>query len=133
MMLAAAVFCGCGDRIDRSAPSSQAQPASYRDRAADEFLRAVFTRYRNSASYHDQALVRISYDDDGRWKSRTFPLSVWFDQDQLHVKAYDTSLWSSRQSLNAWFNEPATADFDSQVLDQPAHRRTPAIGFTPYR
>lgn len=127
MMLAVALVGGCGDRSDRGMPTSDVRPASYRDRAADEFLDAVFTRYRNSASYHDEASVRISYDNDGRWETVTQPLSVWFDQDQLYVQAYNASLWSSRQSVSAWVNDPETADLDSQVLQGPAIEGRPRL------
>ncbi len=125
-MLLAVWAAGCSDRSDQTNRSGAAKPqpeavqnASYGDRSARQFLTAVFVRYRNAATYHDSARVRLSFETDGRPESRVAPLSVWFEHRVLKIEAYDVRLWSDQKSVSAWINDPSIDHFDSQVLRMP--------------
>ncbi len=117
-LLAVVCLVGCGSETqpDHRLDSSDLRAASFRDLAADQFLAAVFTRYRNASQYHDSAVVRLSYESEGRLIRQMAPLSVWFHRDRLYVKSYDVRLWSAQNSLTAWIADPTTRKFDSQVL-----------------
>lgn len=125
LMLLVAMSGGCGDRSVSPGEEASVRPASYQEGSAEDLLASVFTRYRNAASYHDSAIVRMSYQADGRLENVTAPLRVWLNQRQLYVEAYDVRLWSDDEALTAWMNDPASRDYDSQVL------RLPPIGMRP--
>lgn len=123
------MLSGCG-RPSESAETKQgiqASPVSRRHVAPDVFLSQVFARYHTAISYQDRATATLSYSSGGKVESKSAPLHVWFDQNQLYVQAYDVRIFSDGKGMLAWIgNEPAN-DFDSQVLKTGATGRRPTI------
>jgi len=121
------VACGCSrtETSERSVP--EAQTTSLREYSPELFLKAVLTRYQNASSYHDRGHVRLRYQDEGQWTSQAAPIQVWLDHDQLYVAAYDARIWRDDQALTCWIMDPATNDFDSQVVRRPATRDRPTL------
>ncbi|MCG8648860.1 MAG: hypothetical protein MI861_03455 [Pirellulales bacterium] len=118
LLLATVLAMGCGDRSSSAPDPSSASvvPASYRNRSAQDFLAAVFRRYRNASTYHDSASVSLRVEWDGQTQVQRAPLSVWLDRDRLYCKAYDVRLWSDASTLTAWIVDPVSNHFDGQVL-----------------
>ncbi len=127
--LLAVLAAGCGQPRGETQSQSvmEAQSAAYRDPSPEQYLAAVFSRYRNAASYHDRGMVRLSYLDAGRQQSKTAPLSVWLDHQQLYVEAYDVCLGSDAHAMMAWISDESTQNFDSQVLTLPAIQGRPMV------
>ena len=61
-------------------------------------------------------MVRLDYTSLGRRQSETAPLKVTLDADALYVEAYEIRLMANNKDLTVWFADPATENFDSQVL-----------------
>lgn len=125
--LLAVLAAGCGQSTSKTpSPSAvEAQPTSYGKASPQQYLAAVFDRYRNAAAYRDRGIVRLRYQQDGRQQSKVAPLSVWLDHHQLYVQAYDVRLGSDPHSTMAWISDESTDHFDSQVLLLPAIRGRP--------
>ncbi|KLU07956.1 putative signal peptide protein [Rhodopirellula islandica] len=105
-------------------------------------LRQIFARYRGSSYYQDtsEVVLRVVPMADastelfsgGRQEQRA-PFRVRWTGKQLDVQAYSVSLranstlQSNQVELNAWFDEPETRHFDSQMLvdswQQPENQR----------
>lgn len=112
---------------DPAETSVDAQSASYRTASPEQYLVAVFARYRNASSYHDRAIVRLSYRTGNGSQSKIAPLDVWLDYNQLYVDAYDVHLGSDANSMMAWVSDETTEDFDSQVLLSPPFQGRPTF------
>lgn len=140
-LLAALVHTGCGPPAvapptvapptvaPPSGGSTNVQSASFRDLKPEQFLAAVFARYRNAASYRDQGRVQLSYRVGNRVESKVAPMRVWFDRNELSVDTYDVRIWSDRKGLTAWIDDDASDDFDSQVLVAAASDGRPTIAW----
>ena len=100
-----------------------------RGQSAEEFLQATFTRYRNAKSYHDRGQVRLSVDDGGKSIVRTAPMSIWLDQTDIDLVAYDVRITIERSILLAWMVDPASDNLDSQVMrvSLPLSRGRPSL------
>lgn len=122
-----AVGCGRPEGEPKSQNAVDAQSASYRMASPEQYLAAVFARYRNAASYHDRGIVRLSYREGDRQQSKVAPLGVWFDHNQLYVEAYDVRLGSDPHAMMAWVSDESTENFDSQVLLLPAIQGRPTV------
>ena len=121
---------GCGSSDSATGPRSAndenvvvAKLTSLRTASAKQYLAAIFSRYRNAASYHDRAQARLSYRVGDRIESKVAPLRVWLDHQRLYLEVYDVCLWSDENAMTAWIKDAATEDFDSQVL-----RTGPQVG-----
>jgi hypothetical protein len=127
--LLAVLAAGCGQPAGEPKSQSvvEAQSTSYRKASPEQYLAAVFARYRNAASYHDRGIVRLSYREGDRQRSKVAPLGVWLDHYQLYVEAYDVRLGSDPHAMMAWVSDESTEDFDSQVLLLPAIRGRPTV------
>lgn len=110
------LLVGCGpagtERIARSADATTTSAET----TASEFLREVFRRYRNAASYGDRGEVRLTVEVSGRREERAAPLSVWFASGELYVEAYDLRMRSTPDGLACWVLDEANGNLDSQVL-----------------
>ncbi len=104
-----------------------AQAASFRNASPQAYLAAVFSRYRNAASYHDRGVVQILYRDGDREQRQLAPVRVWFDHQHLFVEVYDVRLWSDGRSLTGWISDEASKNFDSQVLRRPVTGGRPSL------
>jgi hypothetical protein len=129
ILMLAALLTGCGTSTVQESPENvvAGSAASFRDRSPQQYLAAVFSRYRNAASYHDRGIVRLAYTADDRHESKIAPMQVWFDHDRLYVEAYDVKISSDVHGLTAWINDPDTSDFDSQVLRLGPIGRRPTL------
>ena len=117
---------GCGrQKLDHAEDSASAHRAT--QMLPDDLLRSVFTRYRNAISYSDDARVRLRYQFGDNVKSEFAPLSVWLDRNRLDVTAYDVRLHQNHNVLTAWFTDPATNHFDSQVRQVTASHSRPNL------
>ncbi len=135
------LLLGCGDRNRESrdlAADNQdangsrlvaesevvAQAISHRRHSPQQYLSGVLAKYRNATTYHDRAVIRLEYPTARGTGTKTAPLRVWYDRDQLFVQAYDVQLLSDSNGTMAWIDDQATNDFDSQVLRTgPIHGR----------
>lgn len=105
-------------------------------------LRQIFARYRGSSYYQDtsEVVLRVVPMADasselfsGGNQEQRAPFRVRWTGSQLDVQAYAVRLrarsavQSNRVELNAWFDEPETRHFDSQMLidvwQQPENQR----------
>ncbi|MEO9594465.1 hypothetical protein [Rhodopirellula bahusiensis] len=105
-------------------------------------LRQIFARYRGSSYYQDtsEVVLRVVPMADasselfsGGKQEQRAPFRVRWTGRQLDVQAYSVRLRASEPSqsnqveLNAWFDEPETRHFDSQMLvdvwQQPENQR----------
>lgn len=133
-LILAISLTGCGtstpapEGSDDPASQPEAQPTAYRENQdAQQYLRAVLSRYQNTASYQDSGIVQLSYQDGGKPQTRSAPIKVWLDHDQLYVAAYDVRIWRDDQSLNCWILDPSTQNFDSQVVRLPISGTRPTL------
>lgn len=127
MLLTTLVCFGCKRAETTEIVTPEAQPTSFRQTSPDAYLRAVLTRYQSAASYHDRGLVRLRYQDNGQPTDQVAPIQVWLDHDQLYVAAYDARIWRNDRALTCWIMDPATGDFDSQVVRKPATPTRPTL------
>lgn len=128
MMTGLCLVSGCGRESGPVANEpNRGREVSHRDASPEELLKAVFTRYRNAASYHDSGQVRLSYRSQGEYRDEVAPLSVWFDRDTLYVEAYGVRLLSDPEALTAWIEDAGSGDFDSQVVRSGALRARPEL------
>lgn len=105
--------------IDQAAESIPAQGLSKANPA--NLLKTVLERYAHATSYSDHGIVvlrqGVEGDDGGNQTvTRTAPLSIWFDRGQVRVSAYDLRIAIDSGQQRAWIIDPATANFDAQVL-----------------
>ncbi|MEM6364361.1 MAG: hypothetical protein AAF745_08040 [Planctomycetota bacterium] len=116
------IATGCA----RDSPSPT-QPTSRKAAVEDPktLLMQAFDRYQHCASYHDRgrAVLRMRSEVDQRQQTVTAPLRVWYDRGDLSADAYTLRIRvrsletpQPRWQLQAWFDEPATSDFDHQLL-----------------
>jgi hypothetical protein len=98
----------------------------YRDLDGEDLLRQVFEKYGRSRAYSDEGeLVATTVDSSKRIVSKaSAPMSVWFSEDRVYVRAYQARVWSDGRKLTGWIRSDETDNFDSQVLslDVPAGR-----------
>lgn len=125
-VLLAIVGCGVSDSTTNSSSSNakevvDAKLTSLRTASPEQYLAAIFSRYRNAASYHDRAQARLSYRVGDQIESRVAPLRVWLDHQRLYLEVYDVCLWSDENAMTAWIKDTATNNFDSQVLRTEPH------------
>ncbi|QDT09581.1 hypothetical protein [Planctomycetes bacterium K23_9] len=125
VVLSVVLTIGCGRQSDRVGEDSIL--TEHQGMNAEQFLRSVFSRYRNAESYRDRGQVRLNYRSGGKTQSEVAPLSVWFDRDSLYLNAYDVHLRSTPQNLTAWITDPTTRNFDSQVVRTDSQSGRPAI------
>ncbi len=121
------VGCGGPTETAESRQAIQAKPVSRSQVAPDVFLSQVFARYHSATSYHDRAIATLSYSSGGKTESKSAPLHVWFDRNQLYVQAYDVKIFSDAEGMLAWIGDQPSNDFDSQVLKTGSTGRRPAI------
>lgn len=97
--------------------------------SAQDYLKATFARYRNARSYHDRGRVRLSVVDGGKSMVRTAPMSIWMDQTDVDLVAYDVRITIERSVLLAWVVDPASDNMDSQVMQVslPLSRGRPSL------
>ncbi|GAB5512790.1 MAG: hypothetical protein Rhob2KO_05150 [Rhodopirellula baltica] len=105
-------------------------------------LRQIFARYRGSSYYQDtsEVVLRVVPMSDasselfsGGNQEQRAPFRVRWTGSQLDVQAYAVRLrvrsatQANQVELNAWFDEPETRHFDSQmlvdVLQKPVNQR----------
>jgi len=108
---------GCGDRPQTEAKEAvtNVRTASFRKDTPEQYLTHVFQQYREATSYHDRAIVRLSYTASNRIENKTAPLHVSYNREQLFVQAYDVQLLSDSKGTLAWIGDEQTDNFDSQV------------------
>jgi outer membrane lipoprotein-sorting protein len=110
------VLTGC----NRAAPTKTVVTP----KSASEHLEELVRIYREAATYQDQAVVRLNYRRDGRVYQDEAPLSVaWSRPNRLHVRAYQAALVCDGETLIARINDPATNNFDGQVVQRPCPER----------
>jgi outer membrane lipoprotein-sorting protein len=111
-MMLLAVTSGC----NRSAPTS---PTARKPKTASQHLDELVERYRDASSYQDQGVVRLKYRRDSRVYQDEAPLSVaWSRPNRLTVRAYQAELVSDGKTLHARINDPATDNFDGQIVER---------------
>ncbi len=127
--LLVAVFAlpGCNPSASQDEMATAAQPTSFRQQAPEKLLKAALDRYQNAASYHDRGSVRLEYRDGDQVVTKTAPIEVWLDYDQLYIAAYDVRIWRDDRALNCWILDPATQNFDSQVVRRPIESGRPTL------
>ena len=118
LILLLVLAAGCSRSPSEVGPETavDAREASFRGVPPQQYLSAVFSRYRSAACYHDRGRVQLTYRVNGGSQTTTAPLQVWLDHGRLYVEAYDVRIWSDSRQLNAWVDDPGSANFDSQVL-----------------
>ena len=102
-----------------AAPPRVAQPASYRSGTAEDFLVAVFAKYRTAESYHDRGRVRLMTSENGKKIERVAPMSMWMQSTDVDLVAYDVRVTIENSTMQAWVADPVSDDMDSQVLHIP--------------
>ncbi len=100
---------------------------AFNEKSARESLREVFARYHSASSYRDQGQVRLTFQERGQTRSEVAPLGVWFHEDTVYLRAYDTRLWSDAKGFTAWIVDPSTNNFDSQVMRSSPLGRRPEL------
>lgn len=125
--LSAVILTGCGRPTESVQTKNEvkAQPASFRQLSPDVFLGQVFARYRTATSYQDRAVASLAYTSGGKTETKSAPLNVWFDQDQLYVQAYDVQIFSDSKGMMAWIGDQQPNNFDAQVLRTASTTRRP--------
>ncbi|TWT54159.1 hypothetical protein Pla22_17940 [Rubripirellula amarantea] len=123
----ALAVAGCGPSVTPETPVTSETPgtprlsgevttASYRVGDAEEFLQAVFFRYRGATSYHDRGRVRLTQVQDRKPVTRTAPMRIWLDRSELDLAVYDVRIAVESSRVMAWIIDESTQDFDSQVF-----------------
>ncbi|MGB7325681.1 MAG: hypothetical protein WBD31_12475 [Rubripirellula sp.] len=117
-LIFAVAIVGCGPPpVGDSAPSVPvAQPASFAAISARDLLGETLSRYASAASYRDNGRAQIRYQNGDSTETRTAPMRVWLDRNELYLETYDVRLTSDPDGLTGWIADPSTDNFDSQVL-----------------
>ncbi len=130
LVAAAGLVAASGCQPAGAPPSDTAVTPA--DVDAEVRLRDVFRRYQVTSYYDDDGIVILHAPGANAFHSNeteTAPLSVHFDPRELAVEAYTARIRvqahnetasrdTQRTDMVAWFDEPQTSHFDSQVLRQ---------------
>ena len=104
------------------------QTASFRAGDAQEFLQAVFARYRGATSYHDRGRVKLTHVQDGKPITRTAPMRLWLNRGELDLAVYDVRIAVEEARVMAWIVDESTKNFDSQVFLGNTKTSRPQLG-----
>lgn len=88
-------------------------------KSPQEALERIVKAYRTASSYHDRAVAVLTYDDDGEPRSEETAVAVAFHRPShaLSVEAYQVRLHCEQGVLKARILDPATKNFDNQVVE----------------
>lgn len=126
-LVAFSPLLGCSQSGPQGEVATEAQPTSFRRQTPEKLLKAALDRYQNAAAYHDRGSVRLEYRDGDQIVTKTAPIQVWLDHDRLYIAAYDVRIWRDDHALNCWILDPATRNFDSQVVRRPIEPGRPNL------
>jgi len=136
-LLIASIVCtaifGCGTKApptDNPDPankptSAASQPANTdkppADWSANEVLKRLLATYRQAKTYRDQAVVRLSFRQNGQPLSQEQPNAVAYERpDKLSLTAFQATLKSDGKELKAKIEDAASNNVDGQMVVRPA-------------
>lgn len=127
------VIAGCGNgaaQIDKNQPQADAGRAKTpeagsakppADWTANEVLKRLLATYRQAKTYHDQAVVRLAFRQNGQALSQEQPNAVAYERpDKLSLVAFQATLKSDGKELKAKIEDAASKNVDGQVVVRPA-------------
>lgn len=86
----------------------------------DVILRKLIAAYRESKSYRDEGVAVLSYTRGNQRFEDEAPLAVRWSAGKVAVRAYQAQLASDGQRMVVRVNDPASQNFDGQVVVRPA-------------
>ena len=132
VLIAWLVSAGCKPRMDdqpsgptavagQGSASNSAEPASAADLTANQVLAKLLKTYRSAKTYSDDAVVTLSFEQEGQRFGEQSPCSVKFVRpNKLALHAFQATIVSDGKKLQAIIEDPTTDNVDGQVLDRPA-------------
>lgn len=113
ILLGAVTLLGCG----RSAAPAPAAPAPL---TPEGVLQRLIETYQKAKAYRDRGVVRLQYRQAGQWVRDEGKLEVqWQRPNRLRLRAYQLTLASDGETLQAIVADRDTRDLDRQVLHRP--------------
>src|SRR5206468_592965 len=94
------------------------QPAEW---TANEILKRLLATYRQAKTYRDQAVVRLSFRQNGQQASQEQPIAVALERpDKLSIVAFQATLKCDGRELKAKIEDAASNNVDNEIVVRPA-------------
>lgn len=98
-------------------------PSADGELTANQILQRLLKTYREAASYEDQAVVRLAFQQNGQPIADQWSSAVKFERpNRLSLVAFQATVKSDGKRLRATIDDPETGNVDRQVLDREAPR-----------
>jgi len=124
LALLAMLSPGCGVQAPPPAPATAEPAVAVETSPAEQVLQRMIAAYQGAQSYHDQAVVRLKYRQQGQWFEDEGELSVSLVRpNKLQLRAYQLTLVSDGSRLYAVIADPGSDDLDGQVVVRTAPPR----------
>ena len=124
LSMLALLYTGCGGKAPEPAAGPSDATATAVSSPAQQVLQRMIAAYRETGCYHDQAVVRLRYRQQGQWFEDEGQLSVSLVRpNRLQLRAYQLTLVCDGNRLYAVIADPDSGDLDGQVVMRAAPSR----------